>query len=860
MSSDRHVLLAMAMKTGQEMRFFEMVNICNASLAKQCFLGLGKHGLYFLQKNLNAILEGGEVYYAYVEKCVVDTNSATDICIVLNDNRPSVWESERLFIRSENRTLLVRHLHCNWQADFMWRFGRVAVFPKFSGAITRPGENTEPQVVPYGGWVWREYQGYRFFLREDFKDQPNAMQDNDTGEYVSSDGMQVIIHVHEPLTFEQLHLLHRDHIRWVSIEYKENLTSDVGPFYVIRNAIYNKKMNLSGDRAAWFGWELFIKTQQFVLVCILLRRQFIPPVANSSQDIAVMLRIPSEIVEEKKWTDDFIAAKCQLVADSLSADATGYSIYRDVVQSKLDTLSFDEEGYSWIAAHLKLTTMQRIHAKRFLRSILEIYYNDAPHAMGEDRRLMDDPDSLVYRFDDEDWVGLTPAEDPVMEIADMMRDPGPKKPTDSDWNGIPNDLEDSKVRNRWFARVARYLAWACDGGLIGCRFTMMDMVELRMTLTLDNAKKIGKILEFLLHLRPKDFTRPYYEISLVQTLREANFSHWIFNDRVMQTLIETDYIKKLFGRGNDLEYFTCMGHLLEGNCSTNLKAGICRQVIGAAKLSEGCKMVLVVPLVSLIKHEGVFLATYGTAALVNLSGGNEDIKNTLMGSGIASVLVGQLKKKDDDLMLYSLKLAVNLTKETHRRVIMGSYGAVPVLVDILTSCYSNILFKERILIQFCSVFGQFCNDTEPRETINEKYSMCVECLLYILDVAKIGQELAAKVMFALKQLCANSNDVKFRVGAHAISKLIKDINDIALDEKLRTGKLLEWVIHAVGLLTMLAQSVMNCESMKDRDLGPAVDNFIKQPWVLKSKNFAGSVEKMVELTEIVRRQTHREAF
>ena len=57
----------------------------------------------------------------------------------------------------------------------------------------------------------------------------------------------------------------------------------------------------------------------------------------------------------------------------------------------------------------------------------------------------------------------------------------------------------------------------------------------------------------MLHLRFNDMTKPYFDVSIVTQLQES-LDGWQFNERVMQILIESDYIKKMFGRGREKDY------------------------------------------------------------------------------------------------------------------------------------------------------------------------------------------------------------------------------------------------------------------------------------------------------------------
>lgn len=48
------------------------------------------------------------------------------------------------------------------------------------------------------------------------------------------------------------------------------------------------------DIAAWDGWEFFVRSKEYVFACVLFRRQYIPPLCSTCQDIAVVVRCPAQ--------------------------------------------------------------------------------------------------------------------------------------------------------------------------------------------------------------------------------------------------------------------------------------------------------------------------------------------------------------------------------------------------------------------------------------------------------------------------------------------------------------------------------------------------------------------------------------
>ena len=239
-------------------------------------------------------------------------------------------------------------------------------------------------------------------------------------------------------------------------------------------------------------------------------------------------------------------------------------------------------------------------------------------------------------------------------------------------------------------------------------------------------------------------TRPFVEVSLAAQMKNKNLSQWMFNDQVMLAILSTDFLKKQISKGHpkgrDADFFRCLANLLEADCGVTLKAYICRIFMEMrahlpeknAKAEDTSADLIVVPaMLSLLKSGGVFLAIYASAALVNLSNGNQAVKMVLMAEGMAKTAVRNMQGKDDDLSYYTLMLLVNLTKEPHNRSVIASAGLIPLLYDILTSSYSQVrpakkrqgsqgaalgsIAKERLLTQTCIVIGQFCNDDRFRE-------------------------------------------------------------------------------------------------------------------------------------------------
>jgi len=281
---------------------------------------------------------------------------------------------------------------------------------------------------------------------------------------------------------------------------------------------------------------------------------------------------------------------------------------------------------------------------------------------------------------------------------------------------------------------------------------------------------------------------------------------------------------------------------------------------GAMAISEETNLIIVSALLSLLDSGGLFLATYASAALVNMSNGNQSVKRVLMGHNMATLAVRNINTKDDDLGYYTLMLMVNLTKEPHNRSIIASAGLMPCLYDILTSSYHQVrpakgkdddgglsnaalgsLAKERLLTQVAIVIGQFCNDDGFRDQFIDMYPHTVKCMLYIFTTTTLGSTLSNKVMFALKQLCASRNDQKQKIGSYAIPPLLEALADPGMEKNS------DFIYQSLVFLTMMSGLTTNVEMMYKNDCIKVLQELQTLPVTLLRKvhEFHAKVDRLM---------------
>lgn len=826
-----------------------------------CYLCVGMHAMYFVKALFTGageddLTEGKKLAYVDIFQVVKDTSTQRAFLLVINrvarrqnssianDEDLPDWEGgsdDRVIVESEQREATLEQIAICWQAEHMFRYYEVKKFPLYTGdfeksrkepvensTLTKQKQNDKAQVQPFKGYSSGfQFGGYSFFMRDGFKSASglnNGTWTHDTGWKVNynaakidmPEGSELTVYVEDPRSMLELEasVSGEDDLRTVAMAYKHAVTEHVGQYYLLSNAAYNKRMNRLNDIAAWDGWEFTVRSKEFCFACVLFRRGYIPPICDTAQHIAVMLRCPpilDPVDGKMKMTQDMIEVirdECCFVADTLAPVSDVRKIYKDIVQARLNQLQYTEDGYRWLEGQLGMMPVHRkTHAVRFVKALVKL--------------VCEDKDDIHNAPEIKDAQAL---HDPMLVPKEMIALAEPLIA------GAEEDAQQGQ-RQAWRERISRYLAHCVDGGIMGERFNLCELVRrgLEQNLTPDTDNTLRGVIEFLLCILPrpdseKDKKEQKNEkaLALKDLLKNpSKFCNHTFNEKVMRLLLSEGYIQHEWKRkagGSGDEYYKLLASLLTSDhVGISLRTLICRQILEKTnERSEHGKLldrnaqlvdVMVPALVQAMKGTNLSLTSCATAALVNLSCGDAATKTILVSSGAVKLLVKQLKMKDDDLTLYTLYLLINLTKTAHHRMIVIREGAVPLLVEVLTSSYQNPR-KVKILEELSSVLGQLCNDGETRNQLSEQYPALL-CFMWMFDQAQPNTRLKTTLMFALKQLCVLVRN-KIKVGSQLIPKVFEEIT-------LRCGPSCEeGVSNAVLLLQMLA-TINTCALMMTED-------------------------------------------
>ena len=90
--------------------------------AELYFICIGNHSFFIIDEKLDSVR--AEVFYAHVQKIIIDTSPKKYLLLQLTENRdPNV--PSKLVIVTENRKTVSDHIRSSWKTDYMYRLGKI---------------------------------------------------------------------------------------------------------------------------------------------------------------------------------------------------------------------------------------------------------------------------------------------------------------------------------------------------------------------------------------------------------------------------------------------------------------------------------------------------------------------------------------------------------------------------------------------------------------------------------------------------------------------------------------------------------------------------------------------------------------
>ena len=510
-----------------------------------------------------------------------------------------------------------------------------------------------------------------------------------------------------------------------------------------------------GDVASWQCWEIHYITEHRDLFAILARRKYIPPLMDSFADILCTFEGSNEHTHHNR-------AHIRKVIDSIHSTKQTTHIYKPLIQEKVEALLFDEDQAQFFQNSLNIVPQQgMIYAVVFVKSILTVL-----------RKFEQECNELLKMLNatikkERINVGMIPrevAKDPF-EIIRCFE------------NSNMLGTKETPELLHWRVKVAAYLAFAVNGGLLYGNFTLKKFITyVNKIPTPQEQENMEGILNYLLHLRSKGGA--FDQELMVQVLKRMMTSpNYLYNSTVMQALIETNYVhQKLSGESPVLSprfIFFLFGE----STNAKIKASVCRQIIRAnadltyADLDEQVQTAyvqIVEPLGKLISSSCLITARLATMALSNLALNLQVIKSAI--TCLIPNIMKNLNCRDHELLQYTLHLILSLiTSWTIAKTFLTEHDLIRRILDLLHGTGIKRIFHTKQTVEFCLQI--IINITKWKEPLGkDKFRAVPESKSTILHLYAPDEhfepniEIQEKIYLLLKILMFKDDQKKEEIG------------------------------------------------------------------------------------------------
>lgn len=747
------ILNALEHKTHTRIRYFCQVNhvgIIDEPFSDTCLFCLGEHSIFVISSDMQDTK--GEIFYAHVERVVeqgYDKGAQNVLRIELSDDRQKGIPQKMTLITSE-KEMLLKYLKCYWETDYMWRLGKISklTITKEKIDLKRFKKSTKNDTArnlylrsSNQNRVY-SYKGYSFFARNYLNRNPELAAEYSGKDPETGEEYTLMIYIENSKAIETID----EDMRSVIEDFAENMLGqgESNNYWYVRNSPYMKRMNLVEDLASWKAWEVVMRSRDKDDCIVLLRRNFIPPLMDTSQEIYIHVTGKSQ------------ARTIALdAADSIFSNSITNEIYREVLIQKANALLLDEETAAFYQLHLGIFPSNVHLAYQFILQILKIINESTGNREDHLKKLIDHLTTLGAAR--------------TKQFAEYDKEP--EKIIQAFESSTKGTLKAPGLY-RWYEKVSRYLAYCVDGGLLKSKFTLEDLVEPVMRGVLRDAadlKKLKSCINYLLYLREADepFQNDDLYSKVYNMLHGSGFADakgpnhrytvqlYVYNEKMLVALIESGYLQRELEISGDSTIFPkLLVYLLERrDSSMQLKASICREIMKPQEASDLQNMKSLLPhIMYLYRSKNYTLATLAATAMVNLSHANRENKQFLYQK--RNEIYSRLKTKDQKLMAYSFVILNNLASEASRRRNL-SKEIRPYIKEVLDGTgISNTNYSNEVISRSLQLATTLCKDHFTRdEILRDK-----EALNAILGYIGKNDDTEVKALGLLDKLCERNPD------------------------------------------------------------------------------------------------------
>jgi len=598
-----------------------------------------------------------------------------------------------------------------------------------------------------------ELHGYLLFLDDAYRADPPGPDGKPTGRFrLAGRDRELRIVVEAQSTVSGLGRREKDNLRLAAERTARSQSAD-SEMIVLRSEQYHKKMNLVGDLASYGCWAVHLRTPQRDVGVLAIRRKFIPPVGDTYQDIFLVLHDDIGIEDAVMFM-----AGLDRQADTLSP-LVKVPFYDDTITKvKADALLYDEDSFSWFHAE-GIVSSQVDAARAFYKSVAN---------------LLNKEGAAEFHMDEVEPETVT-IEDPFRIIITLWEDAP----------GLSDDSDPLAWRN-WRRRVARYLYWAIDGGLHPGEMDMGMLIKCqKMSSCSMRARDIlERLFDFFVHMSSDDRQYDIDSSTLADKVGDPDFMQsFTMNKRPLLVLMEQGFLQRCLQEESPLKYIKFLADMLNRpfeETGTELLVQLCNQIAMMGQIEydrvQLIKEHVLLPLIELLRSDDDHLLLAVAKALVNLSSGNAEAKDSIVNEGGVRALIPHLLNKPQELTRAFCVLLKNCLTAPELRERIINDGAVAPLVKLLKR--SEIKDATRTDAVVAAAAAAVWNLTaHPNAKVLAVKDGAVEALVLQLSDETRSAEVWQKCAGCLMVLAANSDKNKALAGQEgaiaALASIVK---------------------------------------------------------------------------------------
>ncbi|GBE62732.1 ARM repeat containing protein, putative [Babesia ovata] len=789
------LLQVLSSLVSDRVRHFELVKIKNDLAHRKAYILVADGGLHLVTCSLGGLLKGGRFMYDCIKR-VEKRNNVITLHFTATPGLPV----ESLDIAMPSDTHLYAKIKVAMGANHMRYHYEEAESSSDEGSDdTSDTEVPERTLLPFRGYKKVTLRGYFFFMRDSFEHTSftsgSLMRLQDVGR-----GMSINVNIREPMPVHSPHLESPQNLH----QYTRGFLNDLGLVEVLVDGYYNKRMNLNNDLATWSCYHVLVKTESSLLAYFIFRRLYMPPMFDICQDISMRFEVPLSSVEDKHLS--VLYNEICTTANSLTP-VDEYNVwYKDLIQARLDTLRFNHTMYAFMKRKGSIVPSYNKLIKGFILSALRLLPRDCvdPHVI----QAMKDPMALTSD-DPMDYIYHVKAL--VFGIGDADESP-----------------ERRELMNRFDMRLADYIAICIDELLMGSHLSLAVFTRYLNAMP-DDAykKKLYEVTAYLVHFRSNDFNEDYSS-SLLNKIIESyrvDIGHYISNAHFSKRMIEEgffihQYAEDLRHRdGKYNPYLTLVSDILEQCRGDIIVERVLKKFLDIPQPIDASYLPLLKCLIGMLRRNvgNYKIVMIITAILTNFSFHSAAFKDHMIRHGIASVLIDNMLSSEEQIVLSTLKLMINITKATEHQQEFISQGVMSNFISLLEvqmhHGYRYITFIQtycgrhmEIVSLSAGVLGQLFNYKLLRMTANQIFRLefITEVMIFSFHIGSADPNHMVMIMFCLKKV-PKTGPVYIKIGKHVIRSIMLNLKVYSDDD---------FVVNALELLLELSKRVQNCIVMR----------------------------------------------